>query len=42
MIESQDKTVDVLLTKDGEIKEFESLKANELNTMEQVVAIALQ
>ncbi len=32
MIESQDKTVDVLLTKDGEIKEFESLKANELNT----------
>lgn len=32
MIESKNKTVDILLKKDGSIIEFESLKANEANT----------
>jgi hydroxymethylpyrimidine/phosphomethylpyrimidine kinase len=32
MIENQDKTIDVLLKSNGEIKEFENLKANEGNT----------
>ena len=32
MIESQDETLDVLLTKDGQIKQFKTSKANEANT----------
>ena len=32
ILESPDKTVDVLLTKDGQIKQFQTPKANETNT----------